>query len=101
MLLPFKNALCHVTLKGSELKKCLLHGLKIGIADNVTQQNGSFIIGGEKLIESSKYTLVISDFLANGGDRFPILTDKKSFLKMNCTDTDALTEYLEKIKEIK
>ena len=92
--LPFDNIIVTKSATGAQLKKILEHSVsKLPEADGRYLQmsgikievNPSNAIGqritsvktdnGQTLDEKKKYTIAVNDFIANGGDDFPILKD--------------------------
>lgn len=74
-MLPFKNYLCYVALKGSDLRAMfekmastrvqVFGGVRLTIKDRKLEE---VLIGGEPLDDERVYGLATVDFLLNGGD---------------------------------
>jgi 2',3'-cyclic-nucleotide 2'-phosphodiesterase (5'-nucleotidase family) len=105
-LMPFENEIEAVDIKGSELKKIILviiekkhafYNLKIEV-----QKNGTHIVNylGKEISDEQVYTLITSDFLANGGDNFTFGKTKISSKKPNLKIRDALIYYCMHLKYI-
>lgn len=103
-VLPFGNQIGVATLTGKELKAYFestifimkgtggfpqLSGVEI-VADTATKKIKSFKVGGKPLCMKKKYTMAISEFTANGGDKYPVIPIRKT----GFVDADALKEYI-------
>lgn len=80
-LMPFDNLLVLITVDGKQLQQLLTHiagrgGWPIS-GGSYTIKNKEAIevtIAGEKIIAENKYTIALSDYVANGGDDCSFLT---------------------------
>ena len=98
-LMPFDNDLILVKIKGEKLlegvqtiieKKHSFSGLKIRVENDILMEatiNYS-LIDKEKI-----YTIVTSDYLANGGDNFLFLKDPVGFEKSKLKIREAIINY--------
>lgn len=105
---PFGNLIGHVGLTGSELQNYLqtLSRMPPGSGgypqfDNVsfdtdaTGNIGNIRIGGQALQAGKTYRLSLSDYLANGGDGYPKLSDNPSYVNTGFVDAEVLKHYFE------
>lgn len=107
---PFQNRLLRLTVKGSVLQEaleqcvagrddipdCHIAGLEVWF--NAQKQSGSRIErtrfpNGKAIEKDRTYTLVVSDFMANGGSGFRMLVGSPRE-DIDVVDIDALTRYL-------
>ena len=112
MVLPFAGEVVTAELTGDELTKYLEF-----VAVNMTPGSGSFPqmsgveikinkasgkatsikVKGKKLNATQKYTVALPEFIANGGDKYPVIP----YRKYGYVDADLLKEYIQKIKTLK
>lgn len=84
-VMPFDNALVKLTLKGSELRAALDHGVGMGRMAQISgadieyrrpkpagERLVSVAVGGAPLDDARLYTIATLDFLTNGGDGFSV-----------------------------
>lgn len=57
-------------------------------------------VGGKALDMNKKYKLAVLSFQAAGGDRYPKITDKKSYVDLGYTDAKSLFEFMKKLNVI-
>ena len=95
MLLPFNNRLCSIEVSGKQLMPLLKKGMRVGRLGGITLKQGRFYINNSPINTSGKYTFICSDFIAEGGDGFPVLTDYPAFRKHG-SDSEAMKQFLEK-----
>jgi len=107
---PFQNRLLRLTVKGSVLQDaleqcvagrdnipdCHVAGLEVWF--NAQKQPGSRIErtrfpNGKAIEKDRTYTLVVSDFMANGGSGFRMLVGSPRE-DLDVVDIDAVTRYL-------
>ncbi len=107
-LQPFGNVLYRVTVSGTSLRAYLeklvarrpsVHLSGVTISYDSTRAAGSRLvtarlIGGGEIRAESHYTLVLSDFLATGGDGLGVTTGALRTEILPVEDLDALIEYL-------
>lgn len=98
-LMPFENELALVKISGEKLleginaiieKKHPFAGMRIKAGNNRALEatiNGSFVD------KAKIYTVVTSDYLANGGDNFVFLKDPVAIEKSNLKIRDAIINY--------
>ena len=89
-MLPFRNYLCYVALKGKDLKALFdtlaaggmqpVSGVKVVVADNKVE---SLLVGGEPVDDDKVYGVATIDFLLDGGDRINVA---KNALEVIITD---------------
>lgn len=109
IVLPFKGEVVTAELKGNALKKYLEH-----IVFNLTAGSGSFpqisgveivankekkafskiLVNGKPLSKRRTYLIALPEFIAKGGDKYPVLKYKKS----GKIDVDVLHSYLSQKK---
>lgn len=79
--LPYGGPVYKVTMTGSLLKRVLNYGERAKGKGaylqryNLEQQNDTWLLGGKKIIDYKKYTVVVTDYLMRGFD-IPFLTEK-------------------------
>lgn len=106
---PFGNLVGYVGLTGAELRGYLqtVSRMKPGSGgypqfDNVSFQTGAegkisnIQIGGKPLQDNQVYRLSLPDFLANGGDGYPKVADRPSYVNTGYVDADALKLYFQR-----
>lgn len=106
---PFGNIISYVGLTGSELREYLQTISKIkpgsggypqfdNVSFDVDKEGviGNILIGGKPLKEQKVYRLALSDFLANGGDHYPKVADRPSYVNTGFVDADVLKLYFER-----
>lgn len=84
-VMPFDNALVKLTLKGSELRAALDHGVGMGRMAQISgadieyyrpkpagERLAAVAVGGAPLGDARLYTITTLDFLTNGGDGFSV-----------------------------
>lgn len=98
-LMPFENDLILVKIKGEKLlegikiiieKKHSFLGLKIKVENNELTEA---TINGSLIDKEKTYTIVTSDYLANGGDNFIFLKDPLETEKSNLKIREAIINY--------
>lgn len=104
---PFGNTLCEVKLTGAELTDYLaaaaamppdtgafaqFDGVELEIESGVIV---SARVGGAPIEAAGEYTLVISSFMASGGDGYPKLMDHPGFRDTGFVDAQALLAQFE------
>ena len=99
-LMPFENELVILSMNGKDVKKLVnfiakkggapVSGLRLRIQDSTATE---IFINGAVLDTNKTYRVLTSDYLANGGDTFPFVTEKK-WDPVNLKVRDALIEYL-------
>lgn len=84
-VMPFDNTLVKLTLKGSDLREVLDHGVGMGRIAQLSgasveyyrpkpagQRLASAVVGGAPLDDDSLYTIASLDFLTSGGDGYSV-----------------------------
>lgn len=97
-ILPFENALCIVTLKGSDVKDLMNDIAKVGgeglsnvrIVINKDMDVLNLQIGGKPVDDEKLYTIATIDYLAEGNDR---MTAFQKAVKKHC-EPEATVRYL-------
>ena len=99
-LMPFENTLVILSMNGGDVKKLVnfiatkggapVSGIQLRIQDSVAT---NVFINNVALDTTKIYRVLTSDYLANGGDAFPFVTDK-NWDAINLKVRDALIEYL-------
>lgn len=107
---PFGNLIGSVVLSGKELRAYLqtialkepgsggypqFDGVTLK-TDYAKKQVSDIRINGKPINDAQTYRLSLSDYLANGGDGYPKLSDKPSYVNTGFVDADALKQYFEK-----
>lgn len=103
-VMPFENTLVLVPLKGKELQSILnalaekggtpLAGLRFEIAD---KKAAHIFIHQAPLDTAKVYTVITSDYLANGGDKFFTIDSPKNFTNTHILLRDILIEHCKKL----
>lgn len=57
-------------------------------------------VNGKKLKDSKTYTIACTSYIANGGDRFPLVKDRKRVVKNPKKVVDCMREYIEERGEL-
>lgn len=112
MVLPFAGEVVTAELSGNDLKKYFeniivtltpgsgsfpqMSGVKI-VADESSKKIKSLKIQGKEVNASQKYTLALPEFIANGGDKYPVV----EFRKYGVVDADVLKDYILEKKTLK
>lgn len=112
MVLPFAGEVVTAEISGDELKKYIefivtnltpgsgsfpqLAGVDV-VIDKATKKLVDLKINGKEVSGTKKYVIALPEFIANGGDKYPVL----SFRKYGYTDADVLKEYILKVKNLK
>jgi 2',3'-cyclic-nucleotide 2'-phosphodiesterase (5'-nucleotidase family) len=106
-LMPFENELVLVTISGEKLlegiqtiieKKHAFLGLKLKVENNKLLEA---TINKTSIDTSKNYTVLTSDYLANGGDNFSFFKDPISVQKGNLKIRDAIINYCNYLTENK
>ncbi|MCX6311746.1 MAG: 5'-nucleotidase [Bacteroidetes bacterium] len=102
-LMPFDNELNLVTISGKQMWNLLrfvsmsggepLSGMKIGVKPDKTP--GQTIIQGQVFDSTKTYTVLTSDYLANGGDRMDFLKNPIKLTTTGIKIRDAILQYCE------
>lgn len=100
-MLPFKNKLCYVALKGSDVRYMVekmaatnmqvLGGVRIKIVNHRIE---SFLVGGEPLDDEKVYGLATCDFLLNGGDGIQAARNAQELIVSDKLVVDAVLPYV-------
>jgi len=112
MVLPFAGELAMVKLNGKKLKEYLefvifnltagsgsfpqMTGVEI-TADQKSKKISKLVINGKPMIPVKSYLLALPEFIADGGDKYPKLTYRKT----GFVDADILKDYVAKLKVLK
>ncbi len=104
-LMPFENEVVMVQLSGDEVLQLFRHMASMG-GDGVG--GASFIIKNKEVMEpqigslpvdkGKKYWVATSDYLANGGDRYEVLTHSPS-VKLGITLRDMILKHIESLTD--
>jgi len=106
-LMPFENELVILTIKGEKLlqfvelleeKKHPFKGMEVKISNHKIK---SVTIGGTEILGGKNYTVVTSDYLANGGDGFTFLKDNSGYTVSGIKVRDAIIAYCEDLTKNK
>jgi|694.fasta_scaffold12660_4 2',3'-cyclic-nucleotide 2'-phosphodiesterase (5'-nucleotidase family) len=98
-LMPFENELVLVKISGEKLlegiqtiieKKHSFLGMRVLVENNKLQEA---TISSEKIEKTKSYTVLTSDYLANGGDNFIFLKDPIVMQKSNLKIRDGIINY--------
>ncbi|MGV3588514.1 MAG: 5'-nucleotidase C-terminal domain-containing protein [Adhaeribacter sp.] len=103
-LSPFENELVVLTLPGTTLQKLFVHGAQ---SKNLVLKNASFTIkndkplnikvNGKPLDSTKSYTMVVSDYLANGGDELFLLKEATKVEPTGILVRDALIKHIRQL----
>ena len=103
-MFPFKNALCHVTLKGSDLlaiyewlaqtRMQVVGGVKLVVRDKKLE---SVMIGEEPLDPRKEYGVATTTFLLDGGDGFFIAKNALDLVVTDVYVKDAVIPYIKRM----
>jgi len=103
-LSPFENELVVLTLPGTTLQKLFDHGAQ---SKNLVLKNASFTIkndkplnikvNGKPLDPAKSYTMVVSDYLANGGDELFLLKEATKVEPTGILVRDALIKHIRQL----
>lgn len=103
-LMPFENELLVLTLPGTTVQKLFQFGAEkkiLALANaTFTIQNGqatNIRIGGEPFDIQKKYTLAVSDYLANGGDNLSFLQEAINTQKAGILLRDAIISHIREL----
>jgi 5'-nucleotidase/UDP-sugar diphosphatase len=102
-ILPFQDTLVTMNLTGAQLKQVLgrrvlaVSGLRVVWDTRRPSQNrlvSVTLAGGQPIQDTTRYTVVVNEFLAAGGDGFVELANGTSVLDTGILPRDALTSYV-------
>lgn len=112
MVLPFAGEIVTSEMTGKELKDFLefvvinqtpgsgsfpqMSGVEI-VVDKASKKIKTLKIEGKEVAPEQKYVMALPEFIANGGDKYPVVT----FRKYGYVDADLLKEYILKVKNLK
>ncbi|MFY7992667.1 MAG: 5'-nucleotidase C-terminal domain-containing protein [Bacteriovoracaceae bacterium] len=112
MVLPFAGEIALATLSGPELRTYLervlielipgsgsfpqMSGVQ-AIVDRTAGKVSDIKINGEEIVADKSYKIALPDFIAGGGDKYPVI----KFQKFGYNDADVLREFILKKKELK
>jgi 2',3'-cyclic-nucleotide 2'-phosphodiesterase (5'-nucleotidase family) len=103
-IMPFDNELVILTLSGPTMKKFVDYialrrepqaGMEL-VIDKNSNQVLDLKIGGQQLDLTRNYTVITSDYVANGGDRAEFLKERLSYEPLNLLMRDAYLAYFRK-----
>ncbi|WP_252179655.1 bifunctional UDP-sugar hydrolase/5'-nucleotidase UshA [Endozoicomonas sp. 4G] len=112
-VMPFGNTLSTVEMTGQEVLDYL------AVVANKPADSGAFAhfsgvemtindgkvsnvkVAGDKIDINKTYKMALMDFSADGGDNYPKLTDKASYVDTGFVDADVLKEYIENNSPLK
>ena len=110
---PFGNMVSFVELSGRDLKhyiediaaiKPVSGGFAHFAGVRLVMKGDKLVkleVGGKPVDNSKTYRLAVNAFSASGGDKWPTLDDKSSFINTGYTDAVVLIEYLNKHSPLK
>lgn len=103
-MFPFRNCLCHVTLKGEDLQVIfdqfaakspqVLGGVKFVVKDHKTD---TLLIGGEPLDPEKLYGVATIDFLLDGGDGLNIARNARDLVITDVMIMDSMVPYVQEL----
>jgi 5'-nucleotidase/UDP-sugar diphosphatase len=112
MVLPFAGEIVTAELNGEALKNYLefvvtnltpgsgsfpqISGAKI-VVDKTSKKLKSLTIQGREINATQKYVVALPEFIATGGDKYPVLT----YRKYGYVDADILKEFILQEKQLK
>ena len=105
---PFGNTVCIVDLNAEELKSYLEAALQMSPGSGAFPQFAGVEItadenlaitrlkvGSEPVEEGRTYRLAVNNFMAAGGDGYPVLTSHPTFVNTGYVDADVLKEFIQ------
>lgn len=105
-MFPFKNYLCYVALKGSDVRYMFeklaeyrmeaVGGVKVTVKDHKLLD---LEVGGEPLDDDRIYGVATIDFLLNGGDDIFVSRNARELIQTEITIYDAMEAYVARLKE--
>lgn len=105
-MFPFKNYLCYVALKGSDVRKFFAQMASRHIMPisgvTLTVKNRELIdikVGGEPIDDEKVYGFATVDFLLDGGDNVAVAKDAIELIKSDKLMNEAVLEHLKVLKE--
>lgn len=103
-MFPFRNNLCHVTLKGEDLQAIfdqfaakspqVLGGVKFVVTDHKID---TLLIGGKPLDPEKLYGVATIDFLLDGGDGLHIARNAKDLVITDVMIMDSMVPYVREL----
>lgn len=112
MVLPFAGEIVTAELTGDELKNYIeyivvnqtpgsgsfpqMSGVDV-VMNKATGKLKSLKIEGKEVVPGKTYTMALPEFIANGGDKYPLVKNRK----YGYVDADVLKEYIQKVKNLK
>ncbi|MDO4435424.1 MAG: bifunctional UDP-sugar hydrolase/5'-nucleotidase UshA [Cardiobacteriaceae bacterium] len=115
-VLPFGNTLVTVELSGEELLNYLnvvaLKSIDSGayaqyssnlamVVNRETQSVSDVVIDGQPLDKDKRYVVALNNYIAAGGDGYPVLKIHPTYVDTGFVDADALKWYIEQNSPIK
>ncbi len=101
-LMPFENEAVVVVLTGEEVRNLFEYVISSGgqpVSNcTVVAENGVFkeaFIGGQPFDESKEYSILTSDYLANGGDKMTFFLKRKSIDATGFLIRELIMKYIE------
>ncbi len=73
--MPFDNELVAIEMKGADIKTLITE--KKPYIFGIDVNNDFELYSGDKLLDESFYTLIINNFIYNGGDKYDFKTKSK------------------------
>lgn len=105
-MLPFKNHVCYVALKGSDLRSLfeqlasvkmeVVGGVKLVVEDG---RLASAEINGEPLDDDKVYGLATIDFLLNGGDHIFASRNAQELIQTEVLIRDAVLQFIKELTD--
>jgi 5'-nucleotidase/UDP-sugar diphosphatase len=112
MVFPFAGEIVTAEMTGEELKKYFefivinqtpgsggfpqMAGVEI-VMDKAAGKLKSLKVEGKEVVATKSYVIALPEFVANGGDKYPVITNRK----YGYVDADVLKEYIQKVKNLK
>ena len=104
-MFPFKNKLCYLELKGSDIRVILEQMAReywqvVGGVRCVSDKNGKLLsaeIGGQPLDDDKVYGVTTVDFLLNGGDGYSIAKNALDVKVLDVYVIDVVLPYVKKL----
>jgi len=107
-VVPFANSVCSVEMKGSEIKNYIDGALKKEKGTGaypqiagalVVVKNGkikSLKVGGKEISPNKMYRMAINQYMASGGDGYPLLENHPRYIDTGYPDYKVVGEYIKK-----
>lgn len=93
-VMPFDNELVTISMKGSDIKELLRE--KKPYVYGVDVNNNFELLSGSELLDNSQYTVIINNFIYNGGDKYNFKSKSKLISNTGINMREPVINYLNK-----